>query len=101
MQFSKPNFNPTEQAVLKTLLYSDIFDFPLTKHELWKFLISPREIDKKLFDQALIDLVNVKPHRKRLGDSKLVFDKGNPAAEEKFLGISFADDLYCLTGNEK
>lgn len=27
-------------SILKTLIYSDIFDFPLTKEEIWKFLIS-------------------------------------------------------------
>ena len=58
MEFSK-QFNPPEQAVLKTLLYSDLFDFPLTKNELWKFLISPREVDKHLFEQALVDLAGI------------------------------------------
>lgn len=38
------------QAVLKTLLYSDIFNYPLTKDEIWKFLISDKKIDKKTFN---------------------------------------------------
>lgn len=35
-----------EQAILKTLLYADIFHFPLKKDEIWKFLISKRKINK-------------------------------------------------------
>lgn len=30
------------QAVLKTLVYSDVFDYPLTFDELWKFLIGEK-----------------------------------------------------------
>lgn len=32
-------------AVLKTLLYSDIFDYPLTKKEIWQYLISTKKVD--------------------------------------------------------
>lgn len=39
-----------EKAVLKTLCYSDIFDYPLTKDEIWKFLISSKKISKKAFE---------------------------------------------------
>jgi predicted nucleotidyltransferase len=46
-----------EQAVLTTLLYSDIFSFPLTKDEIWKYLISPKTIDKKSFSKSL-ELLN-------------------------------------------
>jgi len=45
-----------EQAVLTTLLYSDIFDFPLTRDELWRFLLSDKKISKADFDTALTNL---------------------------------------------
>ena len=35
-----------EEAILKTLLYADIFDFPLTKEEIYKYLISEKTIHK-------------------------------------------------------
>lgn len=45
-----------EQAVLKTLLYSDIFDFPLSRNELWEFLVTRKNIGKELFTQILDNL---------------------------------------------
>ena len=44
-------------SVLKTLLYSDIFDYPLTKEELWKFLIAKKP-NRDYFDKALKLLEN-------------------------------------------
>lgn len=54
----------SKDAILKTLLYSDIFDYPLSKDQLWKFLIG-KKIDKKSFKKALEQL-------KR--ESKVFFD---------------------------
>lgn len=45
-----------EKAILYTLAYSDIFHFPLTKEELWQFLISEEKIDRTTFDQAIKNL---------------------------------------------
>lgn len=43
-----------EKSVLKTLLYADIFNFPLRRKELWKFLISNKLYsEKKLFQDLL------------------------------------------------
>ncbi len=43
-----------ERSVLKTLLYADIFNFPLRRKELWKFLISNKPYgEKKLFQDLL------------------------------------------------
>ncbi|MCL4354264.1 hypothetical protein M1349_02205 [Patescibacteria group bacterium] len=47
----------SKKVVLKTLLYSDIFDYPLTKEEIWNYLISDKKILKKDF---LLKLKNEK-----------------------------------------
>jgi hypothetical protein len=44
------------QAIVKTLLYSDIFDYPLTKEELWKYLILDKKISPENFTQSLHSL---------------------------------------------
>lgn len=40
-----------EQLVLKTLLYFDIFDYPLTKEEIWQFLET--KINSQVFNNSL------------------------------------------------
>jgi hypothetical protein len=36
-----------ERSILKTLLYANIFNYPLKKEEVWKFLISENKISKE------------------------------------------------------
>lgn len=43
-----------KKAILQTLAYSDIFDYPLTKQQIWKFLISSEKIRKEEFNRTLI-----------------------------------------------
>lgn len=38
-----------EQAILKALIYSSIFQYPLTDSELWQYAISEKPLDKKIF----------------------------------------------------
>ncbi len=45
-----------DTAILTTLSYSDIFDFPLSKEELWKFLVGKRKITRSEFEKKLIKL---------------------------------------------
>src|SRR3954467_14172971 len=52
-----------DQAILKTLLYSDIFHFPLTRDELWKFLIATKKMTQKEFATALQHLSSVITHK--------------------------------------
>lgn len=61
------------RAILKTLIYSDIFDFPLSKNELWKFLIS-KKVSRENFQDVLKNL------------------------QKK---ISLRDGFYCLYGREQ
>jgi hypothetical protein len=72
MSFKK--YTTSEQAILTTLLYSDIFSFPITKDELWKFLIAPQKIAKTDFERSLRQLTEY---------------------------ISFQDGYFCLKGKEK
>ena len=44
---------PARQAILTTLLYSDIFSFPLTRDELWQFLITKEKISPDAFIRGL------------------------------------------------
>ena len=41
--------------VLKTLIYESIFNFPLHRFEIWKFLLSDKKINKKSFTKFLKD----------------------------------------------
>lgn len=38
-----------QHAIVRTLLYSDIFDYPLTEDELWRYLLSSRNVSRKTF----------------------------------------------------
>lgn len=44
-----------EKAILKTLIYSDIFEFPLTLYEIHKWLIG-KKVDLRQVEKALKDL---------------------------------------------
>lgn len=45
----------SSNPVLKTLIYESIFNFPLYRNELWKFLISEKKIGVKSFSKFLKD----------------------------------------------
>lgn len=70
---NKHDFTLAEKAVLTTILYSDIFHFPLRKEEIWKFLISNYSIATDAFDHGLHTL------------------SGNVLVSR--------DGYYCLSGN--
>ncbi|HSW88783.1 MAG TPA: hypothetical protein VLG12_06500, partial [Candidatus Saccharimonadales bacterium] len=42
-----------EQSIVKTLIYSSIFEYPLTKEELWQFAISEKPLHKQSFFAVL------------------------------------------------
>ncbi len=63
-----------KKAILKTLAYSDIFNYPLTKTQIWRFLITKQKITKPSFLKEL-----------------------NGA--QKYL--SYKKGLYCLKGREE
>src|SRR5882724_90744 len=74
--------NDAKEAILTTLLYSDIFDFPLTKEELWRFLISERKIGKEEFEREL----------KRLSKKKEIKNQESRIMEYQ--------GYYCFLGRE-
>jgi len=39
----------SEKLIIKTLLYSDIFGFPLSEEEIWKYLICEKNVSEKHF----------------------------------------------------
>lgn len=46
-------YTPAEIAILTTIIYSDIFSFPLSAKELWKFLIYENRITHEEFNNGL------------------------------------------------
>ncbi len=48
-----------EKAILKTIIYADIFDFPLKKEEIWRFIIS-KQMSYSEFDSSLTNLIKQK-----------------------------------------
>lgn len=59
--------------LINTLLYSDVFDYPLRKDEIWKHLISPKKISKNNFTEELL----------------------------KTKSITLRNDFFCILKNEK
>ncbi len=49
----------SKKAIIQTLLYSAIFDFPLTKDEIYYYLYSEKTISKKEFEENLSSLKNI------------------------------------------
>lgn len=67
-------------SVVKTLLYSQIFDYPLTKDQIWHFLIS----DKNISYQDFLEQLN---HNKQIKREKnYYFISGNKDLVGKRLG---------------
>jgi hypothetical protein len=67
-------FNNNQKALLYALLYSDIFNFPLTEEELWLDVIHEKKINKDTVRKTIKSL-------------------------SKF--ISFKNGFFCLAGKEK
>lgn len=68
-------FSNAQSAILKTLIYSDIFNFPLRKDEIWRYLIAESKVSYVAFEKAL----------RMLTDDK----------------ISEKNSYFCLKGRDK
>lgn len=47
-------------AILATILYSDMFDYPLTKGELWRYLLGKEAFSLREFNEALSKIDSIK-----------------------------------------
>ncbi|HVF69178.1 MAG TPA: hypothetical protein VNA13_01290 [Xanthomonadales bacterium] len=105
MAYSKPSTNPHEQAILTSIIYSDIFNFPLTKSELWKFLISEKKISRISFEKTLKKLSTTNRHsgKRETSASRIPNDRSqsDPGQARMTNKISHKDTYYCLAGQEK
>lgn len=45
--------NSVAQTILRTLVYADVFDYPLTDREIWKFLISEKKVSIEKIHEEL------------------------------------------------
>src|SRR3989344_8723329 len=50
--------NRIRESIIKTLCYSDIFDFPLTSREVFKFYIGKKEKREKIYSTLKIMVEN-------------------------------------------
>ena len=52
----------SNSSILKTLIYSDVFDYPLEEEEIWRFLIAENveNIDRTSFEKAISEFPLVK-----------------------------------------
>lgn len=48
-----------QKAIIRTLAYADVFDYPLTEDEIWKFLIVQKSFSRKYFEHSLPNIKNV------------------------------------------
>jgi predicted nucleotidyltransferase len=104
----------SKNAIMKTLLYSDIFDYPLLEKEIWKYLISFEKADYQQFQKSLYlkdrlfetrknyyflrgrkTLVNLREERKIASAKKIKFarqiiEKLAKVPSVRFIGISGA-----------
>jgi len=99
-------------AILKTLCYSDIFNYPLKKNEIHHWLISPKPISKTLVFRTLNSITDIshhqgyyyiKPNRSsvslrktRLSDSQSKLGLANQAA--RYLKIIPFIKMIAVTG---
>lgn len=107
---SKTKSSSIQSAIIKTLLYGDIFDYPLSQEEIWKFLISSKKVGrtelKKILKQSNIffkdnyyfvsessNSLNKRKKREKISFKKLIIAKNiinklSILPTVKFIGIS-------------
>ena len=82
---------PNRAAIEKTLLYSDLFDYPLKKEEIWRYLISSNKTSKNLLDKLIKEnssihrlgkyyfinkrreIVSIRTKREKLSREKIIY----------------------------
>lgn len=57
----------SKNAILQTLCYSDIFEYPLAKDQVWEQLTTEQSITKPILEKTLDELVKTKKIHKRDG----------------------------------
>lgn len=73
--------NKIYYAIIRTLSYSDVFDYPLRKSELWKFLNIRTQVNKNSFNKALNRMIRARKieaknrHHFLIGRRKIVSER--------------------------
>lgn len=47
------------KSILQTIIYSDLFDYPLTKTDVWRYLISKKPVKFRTFDKGLNNISEI------------------------------------------
>lgn len=66
-------------SILQTLAYADIFDYPLTGHEVWDYLIGGTKVESKVVQEQLGILADLK---RICADGEFYFLKGRNESVE-------------------
>ena len=90
----------SKRSILAAIAYSDVFDFPLTKQEIWGFL-THRKLSKDMFEQELQSLFGVILFRRGLYcffDRKKIIEKRKKREKESSLKLRIAKHVSsCLS----
>ncbi len=87
--------NNLKKSILKTLAYADIFDYPLTAGEVWRFLISPASYSQKQVDKALL-YFSSKEGYYFLKGRKLIVDKRQKREKESKKKLQIVKNIIML-----
>lgn len=78
--------SPLELAVIKTLVYADLFEYPLSLEEIYQYLISPSVVSKSRVEKCVNKLTD-----------QAILESNQSSGGEKSKGTT----LYALAGKDK
>ena len=87
-----------ERSILATLVYFDIFDYPLTLIEIWRYLYRQSTIDNQ---QSVISNQRLTSDKRQMMFSIFDIQKTLESSEKLKKAVSYKNGFYFLKGREK